>query len=62
MMDSLQVWVPTPYFVHLTTNDSWEYANCNDSYVVNITYNDVVTGIQVNYRLVIYANIAENDL
>ena len=61
MIDSLQIWVSTPYFVLLTLNDSWWDPNDNP-YVINISYADVVTDLQVNYELVIYANIAENNL
>ena len=58
MIDSLQIWVSTPYFVLLTLNDSW--MGLGKEFAINISYNDVVTGLQVNYRLVIYANIDEN--
>ena len=59
MIDSLQIWVSTPYFVLLTFNEPWEPFKSNN-YIISISYNDVVTGLQVNYRLVIYANIDEN--
>ena len=62
MIDSLQIWVSTPYFVLLTLDDSWMPFSDDNHYAINISYNDVVTDLQVNYRLVIYANIAENDL
>lgn len=61
MIGSLQIWVSTPYFVLLTLDDSW-YSNEDNPYAINISYNDVVTDLQVNYELVIYANIAENNL
>ena len=62
MIDSLQIWVPTPYFVRLTLDDSWEDLDDYSLCLINISYNDVVTDLQVNYRLVIYASIAENNL
>ena len=63
MIDSLQIWVSTPYFVLLTFEDSWNqtnYTNIDNPYGINISYTDVVTDLQVNYRLVIYSNIDEN--
>ena len=54
MIISLQIWVSTPYFVLLTLNDSW--MDLSKEFAINISYNDVVTGLQFNYRLVIYVN------
>ena len=63
MIDLFQIWVSMPYFVLLTLDDSWNqtnYTNIDNPYAINISYTDVVTDYQVNYGLVIYANIAEN--
>ena len=63
MIDSLQIWVSTPYFVLLTLDDLWNqpnYTNNDSPYAIHISYTDVVTDLQVNYRLAIYTNIPEN--
>ena len=62
MIDSLQIWVSTPYFVLLTLNAWWKYLNDDNPYAINISYTDVVSDLQVNYELVIYANIVEKRL
>ena len=61
MIGSFQIWVSTPYFVLLTLNNSW-YSDEDNPHAINISYADVVTDRRVNYGLVGYANIAENDL